>query len=93
MQKNPIITPEECKVINSGKETLTVTNGHYTLPNTVLNGYSGNYICISGVIAATSCMGYNSLSGASATQKSVGDYTATYQFSGTYTVVYTIIRV
>lgn len=91
--ENTLSLLDEHRIISAGTTSLTVTNGQYTLPNTVLNGYSGNYICISGVAGATSCVAYNSLSGASATQKSAGDYTATYQFSGSYTIGYTIIKV
>ena len=82
---------DETEVIK-GRVQVTVTNGAYSLPSSVLNGYTGTYILISGVNGCTSCCNYNTLNCSTATKKSASDHSATYGFSGTYYANYVIYK-
>ena len=74
---------------------ITVTKGECTLPQSVLNDYNGNYICISqpNVVGTTPCVRYNSLKAKYATQKGSGDYSLTFDWNGSINIFVTIIKI
>lgn len=80
------------KIIGGAVPNVSVTNGSYTLPSSILNGYTGNYIGIYGITGTTPAIVYHSLTGSSASQKSVSDLTCTFAISGTFTINYLIIK-
>lgn len=83
------------KVINAGvANSVTVTNSRWILPNTVLNGYTGNYLCISGLPGGetNAAISYNNLIGIGWTFKDANDHSPT-TFSGTYNIAFAIIKV
>ena len=74
---------------------ITVTKGECTLPQSVLNNYNGNYICISqpNIVGTTPCVRYNSLKAKYATQKSSSDYSLTFDWSGSTNIFVIIIKI
>lgn len=74
---------------------ITVTKGECTLPQSVLNDYNGNYICISqpNVVGITPCVRYNSLKAKYATQKGSSDYSLTFDWNGSINIFVTIIKI
>lgn len=74
---------------------VAVTKGECTLPQSVLNDYNGNYICISqpNVVGTTPCVRYNSLKAKYATQKGSSDYSLTFDWNGSIDIFVTIIKI
>lgn len=74
---------------------IAVTKGECTLPQSVLNDYNGNYICISqpNVVGTTPCVRYNSLKAKYATQKGSSDYSLTFDWNGSINIFVTIIKI
>lgn len=82
------------RVINAGTiNSVTVTKSSWTLPESVLNGYTGNYICISGLPngVTSGAISYNNLKGVGWTFKDVNDHSPV-EFSGTYSITFVIIK-
>lgn len=76
----------------SGTVPVNINGGTGKLPESVLQGYSGNYLLIAGSANTTACLSKNSLSFQVATQKNISDKTATYDFNGTVPINYMIIK-
>ena len=74
---------------------IAVTKGECTLPQSVLNDYNGNYICISqpNMVGTTPCVRYNSLKAKYATQKGSSDYSLTFDWNGSINIFVTIIKI
>lgn len=83
---------ESARVI-IGIARIKVTNGAYTLPNSVLNGYTGDYYIISSINGAIPMVRKNGLACETASRTSASNPVATFAINGDSNVVYIIIKV